>query len=116
MRADEARSIDLEALLADALRPIEPPESLASRVEGTLTAITEQAAATLGEWAEELSDGELDALRDPRNWARPVAAVAAGGAAAGALIVLGARRRRKPSGIRAQAERIAGGVRDELLR
>ena len=79
-RRDErgAEHLDLEQLLSDALRPIEPPESLAGRVESTLTAITEQAAAELSSWAEELSESELDALRDPRNWVRPVAAVAAG--------------------------------------
>lgn len=99
---EAAGRMDLEALLADALRPIEPPDSLAARVEGTLTAITEQAAAALGEWADELSQGELEALRDPRNWVRPVAAIALGGAAAGALVVVGARRRRRPSGLRGQ--------------
>jgi len=108
--------MDLEALLADALRPIEPPESLAGRLETTLSAITEQAAAALGEWADEFSEGELEALRDPRNWVRPVAALAVGGAAAGALVVVGARRRRKPSGLRAQAERIVSGVAEELRR
>jgi len=71
--------MDLEALLADALRPIEPPEDLVGRVETTLSAITEQAAAALGSWAEELTDSELESRRDPRNWVRPVAAVAVGG-------------------------------------
>ena len=102
----EPGRMDLEALLADALRPIEPPEDLASRVETTLSAITEQAAAALGTWAEELSESELQSLRDPRNWVRPVAAVAVGGAAAGALVVVGARRRRKPTGLRANASRV----------
>jgi len=102
---EEAR-LDLEQLLADALRPIEPPDDLASRVESTLTAITEQAAAELSSWAEELSDGELDALRDPRNWVRPVAAVAAGTVAGGALVVVGMRRRRRPGGLRATAESV----------
>ena len=73
-------------LLADALRPIDPPETLATRIETTLSSITEQAAAELSSWADELSEGELEALRDPRNWVRPVAAVAVGGAAAGALV------------------------------
>ena len=45
------------------------------------------------DWAEELSESELRALRDPRNWVRPVVAVGAGGAAAGALVVLELRRR-----------------------
>ncbi|MEJ7875673.1 MAG: hypothetical protein WKF62_03360 [Solirubrobacterales bacterium] len=102
----EPGKMDLEALLADALRPIEPSEDLAGRVETTLSAITEQAAAALGSWAEELTDSELESLRDPRNWVRPVAAVAVGAAAAGALVIVGARRRRKPTGIRANASRV----------
>lgn len=113
---EAAGHMDLESLLADALRPIEPPESLAGRVETTLSAITEQAAAALGEWADELSESELEALRDPRNWVRPVAAIAVGGAAAGALVIVGARRRRKPAGLRAQAERILGELGSELRR
>jgi hypothetical protein len=100
----EESHLDLERLLADALRPIEPPDDLATRVETTLTAITEQAAAELSSWAEELSEGELDALRDPRNWVRPVAAAAAGTVAGGALLVVGMRRRRRSSGLRAAAE------------
>src|SRR4051794_41843029 len=79
----------LEALLSDALRPIEPPEDLASRVETTLTSITEQAAAELSSWAEELSESELESLRDPRNWVRPVAAGAPGPPAGGAPGALG---------------------------
>ena len=98
--------LNLERLLADALRPIDPPEDLATRVEETLSAITEQAAAELSSWADELSEGELEALRDPRNWVRPVAAVAAGSVAAGALLVAGARRRRRPGGLRDGAERL----------
>jgi hypothetical protein len=101
----------LEELLSDALRPIEPPDGLVTRVESTLTAITEQAAAELSSWAEELSEGELEALRDPRNWVRPVAAVAAGTVAGGALVVVGMRRRRRPTGLRATAESILKAVR-----
>jgi hypothetical protein len=113
---EAAGHMDLESLLSDALRPIEPPESLSGRVETTLSAITEHAAAALGEWADELSESELEALRDPRNWVRPVAAIAVGSAAAGALVIVGARRRRRPSGLRAQAERILGDVTNELRR
>ena len=102
---------DLEQLLSDALRPIDPPEDLATRVEATLSSITEQAAAELSTWAGELSESELESLRDPRNWVRPVAAVAAGGAAAGALLIVGMRRRRKPSGIRATAEQLLDELR-----
>jgi hypothetical protein len=103
--------LDLERLLADALRPIEPPEDLTGRVESTLTAITEQAAAELSSWADELSEGELEALRDPRNWVRPVAAVAAGTLAGGALVVIGMRRRQRPSGLRATAESVLKDLR-----
>jgi hypothetical protein len=103
----------LEALLSDALRPIEPPEDLASRVETTLSAITEQAAAELSSWAEELSESELESLRDPRNWVRPVAAVAAGTVAGGALVVVGMRRRRRSTGIRATAESVLRSVRPQ---
>ncbi len=108
---EEARNPRLEALLADALRPLEPPEDLATRVETTLSGIAQQAAAELSSWAEELSDSELQALRDPRNWVRPVAAVAAGGAAAGALVIVGMRRRRKPDGLRDNAERVLRDIR-----
>jgi hypothetical protein len=106
-------NLHLEALLSDALRPIEPPEDLATRVESTLTAITEQAAAELSSWAEDLSEGELEALRDPRNWVRPVAAMAAGTVATGALVVVGMRRRRRPAGLRATAENLVRAVRPD---
>jgi hypothetical protein len=89
---------DLEGLLAAALRPIEPPEDLAGRVEFTLSAVTAAAATELSDWADELSEGEMAALRDPRNWVRPVAAVAAGGVAGTALVVLELRRRRGVKG------------------
>jgi hypothetical protein len=101
-----ATNLRLERLLADALQPIEPPEDLASRVETTLSGIAEQAAAELASWADELSEGELEALRDPRNWVRPVAAVAVGGAAAGALVLVEMRRRRRPGGVRDNAEKL----------
>src|SRR5918996_2280027 len=104
--SDAAGRIDLEALLTDALRPIEPPDSLATRVESTLSSIAQQAAAELSSWADELSEGEREALRDPRNWVRPMAAVAVGGAAAGALVLVEMRRRRRPSGLREATGRL----------
>jgi hypothetical protein len=84
---------DVERLLGDALRPIEPPQRLSGRVEDTLSAVTQAAAEELADWAEELSDSELRALRDPRNWVRPVVAVGAGGLATGALVLFEVRRR-----------------------
>jgi hypothetical protein len=101
---------DIEALLRSALRPIEPPESLPNRVEETLTAVTEAAAEELSAWAEELSESELRALRDPRNWLRPAAAVAAGSMAGGALLLLELRRRRRPT----RLQRAASDLRSRL--
>jgi hypothetical protein len=101
--AESESYLNLEELLTDALRPIEPPERLSARVESTLAAITEQAAAELSSWAEELGETELESLRDPRNWVRPVVAVTAGTIAGGALVVFGMRRRRPPTGVRALA-------------
>src|SRR5215813_12702618 len=97
-------SWDVEQMLTDALRPIEPPERLSGRVEDTLSAVTQAAADELSDWADELSESELRALRDPRNWVRPVVAVGAGGIATGALVLLELRRRSKhqsESGLRA---------------
>ena len=95
---------DVEYLLRSALRPIEPPESLSGRMEETLSAVTEAAAEELSAWAEELSESELAALRDPRNWLRPAVAVAAGSVAGGALLLLELRRRGKRTGLRGVAD------------
>jgi hypothetical protein len=98
----ESMSGDFEALLRRALAPVEPPSDLAERLESTLQGITELAVDELESW-------ELGAMRDPRNWARPVAAVVVGSAAGTALVLLRARRRasqqRKQSGVFDAAER-----------
>jgi len=94
----DAASLRIERLLADALQPIEPPERLSERLHATLSAVTQAAADELSDWADELSDYELEALRDPRNWVRPVVAVAAGSVATGALVLLEARRRSRQRG------------------
>jgi hypothetical protein len=102
-------SWDVEHLLSDALRPIEPPERLSGRLEDTLAAVTQAAAEELSMWAEQLSESELRALRDPRNWVRPVVAVGAGGVAAGALVAIELRRRGKQQakgGLRSLADRL----------
>jgi hypothetical protein len=108
---EPGQHLDLEGLLADALRPIEPPERLSGRLESTLSAITEQAAAELSSWADELEETELQSLRDPRNWVRPVTAAAAGTVAGGALLVFEMRRRRRSTGMRAAAESVLRSVR-----
>jgi hypothetical protein len=81
---------NFELLLREALAPVEPPADLVERVESTLETITEMAADELEAW-------ELSAMRDPRNWVRPAAALVAGGAAGTALVVLRARRRAQVS-------------------
>jgi hypothetical protein len=117
MAAEPSR--DVESLLRSALRPIEPPEKLSGRVEETLSAITEAAAEELSAWAEELSESELRALRKPRNWVRPAAAISAGGIAAGGLVLVELRRRgsKRPtlfSGLADQVSDIADQVRDQV--
>ena len=77
---------DFEGLLRQALAPVEPPEHLAMRLEQRLQSITEMAA-------EELDAVELSAMRDPRNWARPAAAIVIGTGAGAALVLLRVRRR-----------------------
>src|SRR5271170_6601753 len=77
---------NFEGLLREALAPVEPPEDLAERLESTLTSITAMAADELEAW-------ELSAMRDPRNWARPAAALVLGSTAGAALVLLRARRR-----------------------
>jgi hypothetical protein len=91
----EAR-FDVEALLRSALTPVEPPEALSDRLERHLTELTDLAAEELAEW-------ELGTMRDPRNWARPVAAATVIGVAGGALVVVRARQRSKKNvtGLRA---------------
>jgi hypothetical protein len=94
---------NFELLLREALAPVEPPADLVERVENALEAITEMAADELEAW-------ELSAMRDPRNWARPAAALVVGGAAGTALVLLRARRRaaasKQASGAAAVTERL----------
>ena len=79
---------DFEALLREALTPVDPPASLVQRLELTLVNLTELAQDELESW-------ELSAMRDPRNWVRPVAAATVGVSAGTALVVLRVRRRHR---------------------
>lgn len=87
----EARQFDMEQLLRNALSPVEPSASLSERLDVRLTELT-------GAAFDELADWELAAMRDPRNWVRPAAAVMVGGAAAAALVLVRAQRRSKKQG------------------
>ena len=79
---------DFEALLREALAPVEPPADLAQRLEVTLVSLTELAQDELDTW-------ELGAMRDPRNWVRPAAAAVIGVSAGTALVVLRVRGRHR---------------------
>ena len=96
--SEPAKSIDpmlrIERLLETAFAPVEPPANLVDELELKLSEV--QAAAI--EALEEVSDWELAALRDPRNWVRPAVAVVAGTAAGTALVVLQVRRGRRQRG------------------
>ena len=87
---------DVEALLRSALVPVEPSERMTDRLERSLSDITDMAAGELADW-------ELGAMRDPRNWGRPAAAVVVGGAAAGALVLVRARQARRRDGASVRA-------------
>jgi hypothetical protein len=111
---NEGTAPDVEGLLRRALVPVEPPDDLAERLEATLTNLTEMAAEELDAW-------ELSAMRDPRNWVRPVAAAAVGAAAGTGLVVL--RIRRQQGRHRAQAasqvdfaQRMVKAAEDEVRR
>jgi hypothetical protein len=105
---------DFEALLREALTPVEPPADLAARLELTLVNLTELAQDELESW-------ELSSMRDPRNWVRPAAAAVVGATAGTALVVLRVRgrhrtRKQQSSGLLDLAGRTARDVREEARR
>jgi hypothetical protein len=81
-----AEATNFEALLREALVPVDPPADLALRLEQTLVNLAELAQDELESW-------ELSAMRDPRNWVRPAAAVVVSATAGTALVALRVRRR-----------------------
>ena len=78
---------DIETLLKRALSPVEPSKELEARLETTLGSLVGMAADELEAW-------EMSAMRDPRNWVRPVAAAAIGSTAAVGLVLVRTQRRR----------------------
>ena len=99
----------VEQLLRSALVPVEPPEALSDRLERGLAELTEAAATELADW-------EMSAMRDPRNWARPAAAIVVGSAAAGGLVLVRARqqqKKRQSTGLQA-LEKSLRGVADDI--
>jgi hypothetical protein len=103
--SDHAAPDNFEEIIRRALAPVEPPQDLPARLETTLRSLTELAADELEGW-------ELSSMRDPRNWVRPVAAIAVGTAAGAGLIVLGWRRQhRRQRNVRAAAVEVRRLVR-----
>jgi hypothetical protein len=105
---------DFEALLREALTPVDPPADLVARLEVTLISLTELAQDELDAW-------ELSAMRDPRNWVRPAAAAVVGVTAGTALVVLRVRgrhraRKQQSSNLLDLAERTMHDVADEARR
>jgi hypothetical protein len=105
---------DFEALLREALSPVEPPADLMARMETALVNLTELAQEELEAW-------ELSTMRDPRNWVRPAAAVVIGAGAGTALVVLRVRgrartRRQQSSSLLEFAERTVQDFAEEARR
>jgi hypothetical protein len=109
----EPFAADIESLLRQAFAPVDPPETLATRLESTLQELTELAA-------EELESWELSSMRDPRNWVRPVVAVAVGTAAGAGLVVLRVRSQHRKQKKHVQgvelAQRTLRAAADEVKR
>lgn len=113
----EAAQMDFERMLRQALAPVDPPESLKTRVETTLQELTDAAVDELEGW-------ELSAMRDPRNWVRPAAAAIVGASAGTALVVLRVQQQRRrraaqsrnPLDLAARTLRAAAGEARKLAR
>ena len=69
--SETAGDLRLERLLADALRPIEPPDDLASRVQTTLASIAEQAAAELSSLGRRALRGRARSAARPAQLGPP---------------------------------------------
>jgi hypothetical protein len=107
-------SSNVEAMLREALAPVDPPADFTVRLESALVNIT-------GIAQEELESWELTTMRDPRNWVRPAAAIVITATAGSALIALRVRsrhraRRREADGLRELAERTLADIAEETRR
>jgi cobalamin biosynthesis protein CobD/CbiB len=81
-------SFNVEDLLREALPPVDPPTRLFDELESSLSTLHQVAQDELEGW-------ELAAMRDPRNWGRPIAAVAVATGAGAGLVALRVRGRYK---------------------
>ena len=107
-------TVNVEALLREALAPVEPPAALNARLETTLAELTASAQEELDTW-------ELSAMRDPRNWVRPAAAAIVTATAGSALVALRVRSRHRArvdesANLREFAERTLQDIAEEARR
>lgn len=107
-------TLNVEALLREALAPVDPPDALADKLESALVNLAELAQEELDSW-------ELSAMRDPRNWVRPVAAAVVAATAGTALVALRVRsshrtRVEKSSTLRELAGRTLQDIAEETRR
>src|SRR2546430_17671843 len=96
---------EVERMLRGALVPVEPSMALSERLERRLSELTDAAVGELAEF-------DPSALRDPRRWARLVAAGIVAGTAGGALLLAGGGREHPPpaeQGLRALPQRLRRG-------
>ncbi len=79
--------MNVEALLREAMAPVEPssPEELLDELQLRLVDWADAAQTELESW-------EMSAMRNPRNWLRPAAALAVTATAGSALVVLRVRQ------------------------
>ena len=107
-------SANVEALLREALAPVEPPVRMTEQLESRLTLLAEAAQEELDSW-------ELAMMRDPRNWVRPVLAAGVTVTAGSALVALRVRnrqqsRRKQSSTLKEYAERTLQDIAEEARR
>jgi hypothetical protein len=109
--------MNVEALLKEALPPVDPPRSP--------EALLDELQMRLVDWADaahsELEGWELSAMRDPRNWVRPAAAALVTISAGSALVALRLRqghseRVTESSSLRDLAERTLADAIEETRR
>jgi len=105
---------NVEALLREALAPVEPPLRMTEQLESRLAALTEAAQEELDSW-------ELSAMRDPRNWVRPLVAAGVTVTAGTALVALRVRgrqqtRRKQSTTLIEYAERTLHDIAEEARR
>jgi hypothetical protein len=81
MSSSSGKAFDLEALLRQALTPIEPPLDLERKLQEGFASLLDRAADELESW-------ELSSMHDPRNWIRPIGAAVIGSAAVIAFILV----------------------------